>query len=108
MGLDRATPAGCRRVAYLGEPARGDGREQRGVDLRVGAARGDVGVVADPGDGPGAVPAVEQGGYVIVSRGGGAERGGGDERPVSPARSRVVREGHWSGWPEPGCHRAAR
>jgi hypothetical protein len=66
----------------LGDLVRGDGGEQRCVEVRPGPAEGDQGVVADPGDSPGLAVPDEQVCCLVVDGGCRAERGCRDEGPV--------------------------
>ena len=53
----------------------------RRVDLGVGPAEGDQGVIAQVRDHAGLAAAVQPGAGLVVDGCGGAERGGCDQRP---------------------------
>jgi hypothetical protein len=70
-------------VPGVGEPVGGDSGEQRGVELRPGAAEGDQRVVADPGDDACLAPVAEQRRGLVVDGGCRAECGRCDQGPVA-------------------------
>ncbi len=83
VGLGRASPQLREGTVGLGEPLRGERRQQCGVDLDVGPAEGDQGVVARACDGAGLAAGVQPGGGVVVHACGCAERGRCHQRPVA-------------------------